>query len=96
MRYGKTLIKSGKLSENSHTIQYLLPTSLLINQDTLDILIEMSTEVAQILSAAEGDYKQEFSNQALSVYNSRPEQQDQMLRLLSALGIQIPSDDEKE
>lgn len=96
MRYGKTLIKSGKLSENSHTIQYLLPTSLLINQDTLDILIEMSTEVAQILSAAEGDYRQEFSNQALSVYNSRPEQQDKMLRLLSALGIQIPSDDEKE
>lgn len=96
MRYGKTLIKSGKLSENSHTIQYLLPTSLLINQDTLDIVIEMSTEVAQILSAAEGDYRQEFSNQALSVYNSRPELQDQMLRLLSALGIQIPSDDEKE
>ena len=96
MRYGGDLIQTGELPKNPKAIQYLLPTSLLTNQGTRDILIEMSTDVAQILSAAEEDYRQEFSSQALSVYNSRPEQQEQMRELLSALGIPIPSDNEKE
>ena len=96
MRYGKALIQDGELSKNSKAIQYLLPTALLTDPGTRGILIEKSTEVAQILRAAEENYRNTFSQQALSVYNSRPEQQDQMLRLLSALGIQIPSDDEKE
>jgi putative ATP/GTP-binding protein len=96
MRYGKALIQDGELSKNPKAIQYLLPTALLTDPGTRGILIEKSTEVAQILRAAEENYRNTFSQQALSVYNSRPEQQDQMLRLLSALGIQIPSDDEKE
>ena len=96
MRYGKALIQDGELSKNPKAIQYLLPTALLTDPGTRGILIEKSTEVAQILRAAEENYRNTFSQQARSVYNSRPEQQDQMLRLLSALGIQIPSDDEKE
>lgn len=96
MRYGKALIQDGELSKNPKAIQYLLPTALLTDPGTRGILIEKRTEVAQILRAAEENYRNTFSQQALSVYNSRPEQQDQMLRLLSALGIQIPSDDEKE
>lgn len=96
MRYGGDLIQTGELPKNPKAIQYLLPTSLLTNQGTRDILIEMSTDIAQILGAAEEDYRQEFSSQALSVYNSRPEQLEQMRELLSALGIPIPSDDEKE
>ena len=96
MRYGKALLQDGELSKKSKAIQYLLPTALLTDPGTRGILIEKSTEVAQILRAAEENYRNTFSQQALSVYNSRPEQQDQMLRLLSALGIQIPSDDEKE
>ena len=96
MRYGKALIQDGELSKNPKAIQYLLPTALLTDPATRGILIEKSTEVAQILRAAEENYRNTFLQQALSVYNSRPEQQDQMLRLLSALGIQIPSDDEKE
>ena len=96
MRYGGDLIQTGELPKNPKAIQYLLPTSLLTNQGTRDILIKLSTDVAQILSAAEEDYRQEFSSQALSVYNSRPEQLEQMRELLSALGIQIPSDDKKE
>lgn len=96
MRYGGDLIQTGELPKNPKAIQYLLPTSLLTNQGTRDILIEMSTDIAQILGAAEEDYRQEFSSQALSVYNSRPEQLEQMRELLSALGIPIPSDNEKE
>lgn len=96
MRYGGDLIQTGELPKNPKAIQYLLPTSLLTNQGTRDILIKMSTDIAQILGAAEEDYRQEFSSQALSVYNSRPKQLEQMRELLSALGIPIPSDDEKE
>lgn len=96
MRYGGDLIQTGELPKNPKAIQYLLPTSLLTNQGTRDILIKLSTDVAQILSAAEEDYRQEFSSQALSVYNSRPEQLEQMQELLSALGIPIPSDNEKK
>lgn len=96
MRYGKALIQDGELSKNSKAIQYLLPTALLTDPGTRGILIEKSTEVAQILRAAEENYRNTFSQQALSVYNSKQELQEQMRELLSALGIQIPSDDKKE
>lgn len=96
MRYGKALIQDGELSKNPKAIQYLLPTALLTDPGTRGILIEKSTEVAQILGAAEENYRNTFSQQALSVYNSKQELQEQMRELLSALGIQIPSDDEKE
>lgn len=96
MRYGRALIQDGELSKNSKSIQYLLPTALLTDPGTRDILIEKSTEVAQILGAAEENYRNTFSQQALSVYNSKQELQEQMRELLSALGIQIPSDDKKE
>mgnify|MGYP000946733573 FL=1 len=96
MRYGKALIQDGELSKNSKAIQYLLPTALLTDPGTRGILIEKSTEVAQILNAAEENYRNTFSQQALSVYQSKQELQEQMRELLSALGIPIPSDDEKE
>ncbi len=96
MRYGKALIQDGELSKNPKAIQYLLPTALLTDPGTRGILIEKSTEVAQILRAAEENYRNTFSQQALSVYNSKQELQEQMRELLSALGIQIPSDDKKE
>ena len=72
MRYGKALIQDGELSKNPKAIQYLLPTALLTDPGTRGILIEKSTEVAQILRAAEENYRNTFSQQALSVYNSRP------------------------
>ena len=96
MRYGKALLQDGELSKNSKAIQYLLPTALLTDPGTRSILIEKSTEVAQILRAAEENYRNTFSQQALSVYNSKQELREQMQELLSALGISIPSDDEKE
>lgn len=96
MRYGKALIQDGELSKNPKAIQYLLPTALLTDPGTRGILIEKSTEVAQILRAAEENYRNTFSQQALSVYNSKQELQEQMRELLSALDIQIPSDDKKE
>ena len=96
MRYGKALIQDGELSKNSKAIQYLLPTALLTDPGTRSILIEKSAEVAQILNAAEENYRNTFSQQALSVYQSKQELQEQMRELLSALGIPIPSDDEKE
>ena len=96
MRYGKALIQDGELSKNPKAIQYFLPTALLTDPGTRGILIEKSTEVAQILRAAEENYRNTFSQQALSVYNSKQELQEQMRELLSALGIQIPSDDKKE
>ena len=96
MRYGKALIQDGELSKNSKAIQYLLPTTLLTDPDTRGILIEKSTEVAQILRAAEENYRNAFSQQALSVYQSKQELQEQMRELLSALDIPIPSEDEKE
>ena len=96
MRYGKALIQTGDLPKNPKAIQYLLPTTLLTDPGTRGILIEKSTEVAQILRAAEENYRNTFSQQALSVYNSKQELQEQMRELLSALGIPIPSDDEKE
>lgn len=71
MRYGKALIQDGELSKNPKAIQYLLPTALLTDPGTRGILIEKSTEVAQILRAAEENYRNTFSQQALSVYNSR-------------------------
>ena len=96
MRYGKALLQDGELSKNSKAIQYLLPTALLTDPGTRSILIEKSSEVAQILRAAEENYRNTFSQQALSVYNSKQELQEQMQELLSALGIPIPSDNEKE
>ena len=96
MRYGKALIQTGDLPKNPKAIQYLLPTTLLTDPGTRGILIEKSTEVAQILRAAEENYRNTFSQQALSVYNSKQELQEQMRELLSTLGIPIPSDDEKE
>lgn len=68
MRYGKALIQDGELSKNPKAIQYLLPTALLTDPGTRGILIEKSTEVAQILRAAEENYRNTFSQQALSVY----------------------------
>ena len=96
MRYGKALIQTGDLPKNPKAIQYLLPTALLTDPGTRGILIEKSAEVAQILRAAEENYRNTFSQQALSVYNSKQELQEQMRELLSALDIPIPSDDEKE
>lgn len=96
MRYGKALLQDGELSKNSKAIQYLLPTALLTDPGTRSILVEKSSEVAQILRAAEKNYRNTFSQQVLSVYNSKQELQEQMQELLSALGISIPSDDEKE
>lgn len=96
MRYGKALLQDGELSKNTKAIQYLLPTALLTDPGTRSILIEKNTEVAQILRAAEENYRNTFSQQVLSVYKSKQELQEQMQELLSALGISIPSDDEKE
>lgn len=64
MRYGKALIQDGELSKNPKAIQYLLPTALLTDPGTRGILIEKSTEVAQILRAAEENYRNTFSQQA--------------------------------
>lgn len=95
-RYGKSLIRCGKLSENHNAIRTLLPTSLIMNSDTLSILITECNEVAQILNSAEKEYKQEFCDMVLSVYESKAETKDEMEELIAALKIKFPSGDSKE
>lgn len=95
-RYGKSLIRSGKLSENHNAIRTILPTSLITNVDTLNILITECNEFAKILNSAEKEYKQEFCDMVLSVYKSKTEKKDDMKELIAALKIKFPSGDSKE
>lgn len=68
LRYGTDLIKQGDLPQKPNAIPTLLPTVLLTKPETLEILKENSHDVDLILSAAGEEYKQEFSNQARSIY----------------------------
>lgn len=95
-RYGKSLISFGKLSENHNAIRTLLPTSLIMNTDTLGILMSDCNKVAQILNSVEKGYKQEFCDVVLSVYKSKSEIKDAMKELMVALKIKFPSGDSKD
>ena len=95
-RYGKSLISFGKLSENHNAIRTLLPTSLIMNPDTLGILMSDCNKVAQILNSVEKEYKQEFCEMVLSVYQSKSEIKDAMKELMVALKIKFPSGDSKD
>lgn len=95
-RYGKSLISFGKLSENHNAIRTLLPTSLIMNTDTLGILMSDCNKVAQILNSVEKEYKQEFCDEVLSVYKSKSEIKDAMKELMVALKIKFPSGDSKD
>lgn len=95
-RYGKSLISFGKLSENHNAIRTLLPTSLIMNPDTLGILMSDCNKVAQILNSVEKEYKQEFCEMVLSVYQSKSEIKDAMKELMVALKIKFPSVDSKD
>lgn len=95
-RYGKSLIRCGKLSKNHNAIRTILPTSLITNPDTLNILTAECNTVAQILNSAEKEYKQEFCDRVLSVYNSKAELQNDIKKLITALKIQFPSGNSKD
>lgn len=95
-RYGKSLISFGKLSENHNAIRTLLPTSLIMNTDTLGILMSDCNKVAQILNSVEKEYKQEFCDVVVSVYQSKSEIKDAMKELMVALKIKFPSGDSKD
>lgn len=87
LRYGTDLIKLGDLSQKSQAIPTLLPTVLLTKPETLKILNENSREVELILSTAGGEHKQEFINQARSIYLQKTELSEKMKELAYALGI---------
>ena len=95
-RYGKSLISFGKLSENHNAIRTLLPTSIIMNTDTLGILMSDCNKVAQILNSVEKEYKQEFCDVVVSVYQSKSEIKDAMKELMVALKIKFPSGDSKD
>ena len=85
LRYGTDLIKQGDLPQKPNAIPTLLPTVLLTKPETLGILNENSHDVDLILSAAGGEYKLEFSNQARSIYSQETELSEKMTELMSAL-----------
>lgn len=87
LRYGTDLIKLGDLSQKPNAIPTLLPTVLLTKPETLRILNENSREVELILSTAGGEHKQEFINQARSIYLQKTELSEKMKKLAHALGI---------
>ena len=87
LRYGTDLIKQGDLPQKPNAIPTLLPTVLLTKPETLVILNENSHDVDLILSAAGEKYKQEFSNQARSIYSQETELRKKMTELISALGF---------
>lgn len=87
LRYGTDLIKQGDLPQKPNAIPTLLPTVLLTKPETLVILNKNSHDVDLILSAAGDEYKQEFSNQARSIYSQETELSEKMTELMSALGI---------
>lgn len=87
LRYGTDLIKQGDLPQKPNAIPTLLPTVLLTKQETLEILNKNSHDVDLILSAAGEEYKQEFSNQAQSIYSQEIELSEKMTELMSALGM---------
>lgn len=87
LRYGTDLIKQGDLPQKPNAIPTLLPTVLLTKPETLVILNENSHDVDLILSAAGEKYKQEFSNQARSIYSQETELRKKMKELAHALGI---------
>ena len=87
LRYGTDLIKLGDLSQKPNAIPTLLPTVLLTKPETLRILNENSREVELILSTAGGEHKQEFINQARSIYLQKTELSEKMKELAHALGI---------
>ena len=95
LRYGTDLIKQGDLSQKPNAIPTLLPTVLLTNPETLVILNENSREVDLILSAAGEEYKQEFTNQARSIYLQETELSEKLTELIPALGI-MPKAEEAE
>lgn len=95
-RYGKSLICNGKLSGNHNAIRTILPTSLVTNSDTLSVLIEECEKVAQILNSSEEEYRQEFCDMVLSVYNSKADPKEDMKELITTLKIKFPSGDSKE
>ena len=87
LRYGTDLIKLGDLSQKPNAIPTLLPTVLLTKPETLKILNENSREVELILSTAGGEHKQEFINQARSIYLQKTELSEKMKELAHALWI---------
>jgi putative ATP/GTP-binding protein len=87
LRYGTDLIKLGDLSQKPNAIPTLLPTVLLTKPETLRILNENSREVELILSTAGGEHKQEFINQARSIYLQKTKLSEKMKKLAHALGI---------
>lgn len=87
LRYGTDLIKQGDLSQKPSAIPTLLPTVLLTKSETLVILNKNSHDVNLILSASGEGYKQEFSNQARSIYSQETELRKKMKELAHALGI---------
>lgn len=87
LRYGTDLIKQGDLSQKPNAIPTLLPTVLLTKPEALEILNENSHDVDLILSVAGEEYKQEFSNQARSIYSQETELSEKMKKLAHALGI---------
>lgn len=87
LRYGTDLIKQGDLPQKPNAIPTLLPTVLLTKPETLEILKENSHDVDLILSTAGEEYKQEFSNQARSIYLQKTELSEKMKKLAHALGI---------
>lgn len=97
VRYGKELFESADLSENQDAIRTILPTNLLIEEETRNILIEKRSDVAQILNSTEDKYREEFERVALSVYNSLDgESKESMKVLLFELGIPLSLNGEKE
>lgn len=97
VRYGKELFESADLSRNQDAIRTILPTNLLIEEETRNILIERGSDLIQILNSAEDKYRKEFVRAAISVYNSLDiESKERMKELLSELKKVSPLGEEKE
>lgn len=97
VRYGKELFESADLSGNQDAIRTILPTNLLIEEETRNILIERGSDLIQILNSAEDKYRKEFVRAAFSVYNSLDiESKERMKELLSELKKVSPLGEEKE
>ena len=88
VRYGKSLLLKADLAQNQNAIRSILPTALLNNSQTADILVQHQSEVVHILDHAEKTYKDEFCREVLSVHNANDKLKEHMRTLISALRIE--------
>ena len=82
-RYGSELIEHGDLSEKPAAIRTILPTKLLKQTETLNILLEHCNKLSELLKHAESDYAEEFEAEVQSMLKI----DEKIAPLADALGI---------